>query len=208
VTLKRIGFLFAASFLLFAITSTASAQQFDIAFGFGTIGGTPISDVSASDLLNGNHSAQYIGGGGYPSFGADFLFFKKYIGVGGEVAWRAHQNLDTFGEPYRPILYDFNGVFAPPIGKKAQAELQAGVGALSLRFYQGFFQCSFVGCTDYVSSNHFLAHFSGGVRLYAYHNFFIRPEYHYYWVHNNFEFAGPRVTRYTVSIGYSLRNQM
>src|SRR5215472_16366889 len=154
VTLKRTFCLFAASFLLFAITSTARAQQFDVAFGFGTVGGNPASDASAADVLSGSHTPQYIGGGGYPSFSGDFLFFgpNKSLGVGGQVAWRAHQNIDIFGEPYRPILYDFNLVFAPSLGKRAQAELQAGIGALSLRFYQGFFTCNFIGCTDYSSS--------------------------------------------------------
>ena len=206
--MKKIFLLFAAFFMFFAITSTASAQQFDIAFGVGTVGGNPASDASANDIANGTHAPQYIGGGGYPSFSGDFLFYKKYIGIGGEVAWRGHQNLDIFGEPYRPILYDFNGVYAPPLGKKAQLEVQAGIGAESLRFYQGFFTCNFFNCTNYSSSNHFLGHFGGGVRLYFWHSLFIRPEAHVYVVHNNFEFAGPRVTRYAISIGYSLRNQM
>lgn len=196
--------------MLFAITSTAQAQQFDIAFGFGTVGGNAASDASAADIANGVHQNQYIGGGGYPSFSGDFLFFgpKKMLGVGGQVAWRAHQNVDEFFEPYRPILYDFNLVAAPSLGKKAQAEIQGGIGAESLRFYQPVFNCNFFGCTNYTSSNHFLIHFGGGLRYYFWHNVFIRPEAHYYFVHNNFEFAGPRVTRYSVSIGYSLRNQM
>lgn len=206
--MKRIFWLFAAFFLLFVITNTAYAQQFDIAFGYGTVGGNPASDASATDILNGTHSAQSISGGGYPSFSGDFLFWKKYVGIGGEVAWRAHQNVNQFGEPFRPILYDFNGVFAPPLGKRAQLELQGGIGALSIRFYQAFFTCSFFGCTDYSSSNHFMGHVGGGVRLYFWHNLFLRPEAHVYIVHNNFEFAGPRVTRYAVSLGYSLRNQM
>ena len=202
--------ILAASFLLFAFTSTANAQQFDIAFGYGTVGGNAAGDASVTDVLNGNHAPQSISGGGYPSFSGDFLFFgpKKMLGVGGQVAWRAHQNVDIFGEPYRPILYDFNLVAAPSIGKRAQAEFQAGIGAESIRFYQAFFNCNFFGCTNFSSSNHFLGHFGGGVRLYVWHNVFIRPEAHLYLVHNNFEFAGPRVTRYAVSIGYSLRNTM
>jgi hypothetical protein len=208
VTLKKVIWILAASFLLFAITSTASAQQFDIAFGYGTLGGNAAGDATVTQILNGSHQAQTISGGGYPSFSGDFLFIKKYLGVGGEVTWRAHQNVDIFGEPYRPILYDFNGVFAPPIGKKAQAEFQAGIGAESLRFYQQFFNCNFFGCTNYSSSNHFLGHFGGGLRLYVWHSVFIRPEAHLYVVHNNFEFSGPRVMRYAISIGYSLRNTM
>lgn len=208
--MKKAFLVFAASCLLLAITNTAQAQQFDVAFGFGTLGGNAASDASAADVASGAHTAQYIGGGGYPSFSGDFLFFgpKKMMGVGGQVAWRAHQNLDNFFQPYRPILYDFNLVVAPSLGKNAQAEIQGGVGAESLRFYQPVFTCSFFGCTNYSSSNHFLVHAGGGVRFYFWHSLFIRPEAHYYWVHNNFEFAGPRVIRYGASLGYSLRNQM
>ena len=208
--MKKISLLFAAFCLLSALTTSVQAQQFDVAFGFGTLGGNAASDASATDVLNGVHQAQSIGGGGYPSFSGDFLFFgpRKMIGVGGEVTWRAHQNVDIFFEPYRPILYDFNVVVAPSLGKSAQVELQGGIGAESLRFYQPVFNCTFFGCTNYSSSNHFLTHVGGGLRFYFFHNLFIRPEAHVYLIHNNFEFAGPRVTRYAVSLGYSLRNQM
>jgi hypothetical protein len=187
--------------MFFVIANVASAQQFDIAFGYGTVQGTAASDASAG------HAPQSISGGGYPSFSGDFLFFKKYFGIGGQVAWRANQNTDLFFTPYRPILYDFNAVWAPPVGKHVQAELQAGIGGESLRFYTPFVTCSFTGCTNFQSSNHFLGHFGGGVRLYVTRNIFLRPEAHLYLVNNNFEFAGPRVTRYAVSIGYSLKNQ-
>jgi hypothetical protein len=199
--------LFAAFCITLAVATGAQAQQFDLAFGFGTVNGNPASDASVADILSGTHTPQSIVGGGYPSFSGDFLFFKKYFGVGGEVTWRAHQNVDIFTTPYRPILYDFNGVFAPPIGKHTQAELQAGIGAESLRFYQPFFTCNFVGCTNYTSSNHFMGHFGGGIRFYVTRNLFLRPEYHLYLVNNHFEFAGPRITRYGVSLGYSLKNQ-
>ncbi len=52
-----------------------------------------------------------------------------------------------------------------------------------------------------------MGHFGGGVRVYVTRAIFLRPEAHLYLVNNNFEFAGPRVTRYAVSIGYSLKNQ-
>jgi hypothetical protein len=199
--LKRLLLLIVSFCMFLGIVNVASAQQFDIAFGYGTVTGT-----AASDAGSGN-TPQTISGGGYPSFSGDFLFFKKYFGIGGQVAWRANQNTDVFFTPYRPILYDFNAVWAPPIGKHIQAELQAGIGGESLRFYTPFVTCNFTGCTNFVSSNHFLGHFGGGVRFYIIRNVFVRPEAHLYLVNNNFEFAGPRVTRYAVSIGYSLKNQ-
>lgn len=191
-------------FLFLSFTAALHAQQFDLAFGYGTITGE--SPSNATDPTT--HTAQDIGGGGYPSFSGDFLFIKKYFGVGAEVAWRAHQNVDIFFNPYRPILYDFNAVYGPPLGKKVQADLQGGIGLESLRFYQPFFTCSgLTGCTNFVSSNHFLVHVGGGIRFYVTNSIFIRPEAHFYFVHNNFEFSGPRVNRYGISIGYSLKNQ-
>jgi len=193
-----------AAFCLILLSGSAAfAQQFDLAFGVGTVIGQSASD----GLTNPDHTPQSIGGGGYPAFSGDFLFIKKYFGVGGEVAWRAHQNVDIFFNPYRPILYDFNAVYGPPLGKKVQADLQGGIGLESLRFYQPFFTCSFTGCTNFQSSNHFLVHVGGGLRFYVTNSIFIRPEAHFYFVHNNFEFSGPRVNRYGVSIGYSLKNQ-
>jgi hypothetical protein len=188
--------------LVFVAAGAAHAQQVDLAFGYGTVSGNPASDGDGGI----DHQNQTISGGGYPAFSGDFLFYKNF-GVGAEVAWRAHENVDIFFQPYRPILYDFGAVYGPPLGKRAQLDLQGGIGFESLRFYQPFFQCTTFGCTNYTSSNHFLTHVGAGIRLYVTNNIFIRPEAHFYFVNNNFEFAGPRVNRYGVSIGYSLKNK-
>ena len=183
-------------------TAVAQAPQFDMGFGFGTVIGQPASNAIGSV----DHFPQSIGGGGYPVFSGDFIF-KGAFGVGGEVAWRAHQNVDPFFQPYRPIFTDFNGVYAPNLGKKAQAELQGGIGWETIRFYQPFFTCSTFGCQDFVSSNHFLGHVGGGIRIYVTSSVFLRPEAHFYFIHNNVEFSGPRASRYGVTLGYSFKNQ-
>lgn len=182
-------------------TVAAQAPQFDMGFGYGTVIGESASSGTLPD-----HFPQSIGGGGYPVFSGDFIF-KKSFGIGGEVAWRAHQNVDIFFQPYRPIFTDFNGVFAPNIGKKAQAELQGGIGWETIRFYQPFFTCSTFGCQNFTSSNHFLVHVGGGIRIYSRNNIFVRPEAHFYFIHNNVEFSGPRASRFGVTLGYSFRNQ-
>jgi hypothetical protein len=176
----------------------AHAQQFDAAFGFNALTAPAGSTDSSGTFFPS------IRGGLYPSFSADLLL-KHHYGVQGEVAWRARQNNYGGYEPYRPLFYDFNGIWAPQIGKKFGAELMAGVGAESLRFYQGYYNCSFVSCTDYVSSNHFDVHVGGGIRYYFWHSLFIRPEAHLYWVNNNQEFSSGTVGRFGVSIGYSFR---
>ncbi len=203
--------------ILMMTTIAAHAQQFDAAFGLGTLSAPSASSAS------GNHFPQSIGGGTFLAFSGDYLL-KRHFGVGAEVAWRATQNgsaaaasCDVFSGictniPFRPIFYDFNGVYAPPLGKRAAVELQAGIGAQSVRFYTsnltGVLNCSsFSGCTDYTSSTHFMGHFGGGIRLYPVGNVFIRPEVNLYLVNNNVEFSSAHSVRYGVSIGYSFGRQ-
>lgn len=203
------SFLVALLSSLLMSTIAVHAQQFDAAFGLGTV-----SAPSASSAT-GNHFPQSIGGGTFLAFSGDYLL-KRHFGVGGEIAWRATQNgslanasCDPFtgtctNIPFRPIFYDFNGVYAPPLGKKAALEIQGGIGAQSTRYYTGTTTCSnFSGCSNYQSSNHFMGHFGGGVRFYPSGNIFIRPEVNLYLVNNNYEFSSAHSVRYGVSIGYS-----
>jgi len=143
-----------------------------------------------------------MGGGTYLNFTGDFLL-RHNLGVEGEIAWRAHQNLYLGYQPYRPLFYDFGAVWAPRFGRVG-AEVTAGIGAESLRFYNNYYTCSYVaGCTNYTSSNHFMGAIGGGLKFYATHNIFIRPEARLYLIHNNVEFAGSHALRAGVSIGYS-----
>jgi hypothetical protein len=186
--------------LLFALG--AQAQEFHGAFGFGTVHGPGVSTDS-----NGN-TFPTVSGGLYPSF-SGFFILKHHLGFGGEVAWRASRGLYTessstfFAEaPYRPIFYDFDAVYGSKFGKKFGGDVMAGIGGEDLRFYTQF-NCDFTGCTNYVSSNHFAGHIGADLRYYFWGNAFIRPEIHYYAVHNNVEFNGANVSRFAVSIGYS-----
>jgi hypothetical protein len=193
--LKKLSFVVATFALIFLLGSPALAQQFDLSAGVSGLTGPS----STPDL-------QTIGGGAYPTFGLDFLFYHN-LGVGFNAAFRASENLYQGQLPFRPFFYDVDAVYAPPLGKRAQLELSAGIGAESVRFYTPTFQCSFTGCTNFVSSNHFLGQFGGGIRLYVTPRIFIRPEAHVYLVHNNVEFSGSHASRFGVSIGYSFKNQ-
>ena len=188
--------LMAVLVLPFLVHSTVRAQQFDVAFGVGTL--TAPSASSAT----GSHAPVSLTGGAYPVFSADLLL-KRHFGVSGELAWRASQNLYGGFQPYRPLFYDFNGIYAPKLGKHAAAELSAGIGWESLRFYQGFTSCGAISCTDFVSSNHFMGHFGAGLRYYFRGHFFVRPEADVYVINNNQEFSSPRATRFGVSLGYT-----
>jgi hypothetical protein len=194
--LRKLSFLLVVFALILSLGSPAHAQQFDLSFGVSGLTG-PSSTATL----------QTVGGGAYPTFGLDFLFYHN-LGVGFNASFRASQNLYQGFQPFRPFFYDVDAVYGPPLGKRAQAELSAGIGAESIRFYTPFLTCgTFTGCTNFVSSNHFLGQFGAGLRLYVTNRVFIRPEAHLYLVRNNFEFSGSRATRYGVSIGYSFKNQ-
>lgn len=189
-----------------ALIAVAQGQNVDFAFGAGTV--TSPSSLSAEFntcvISLSQCSPQSVGGGTFLNFSGDFLL-RHRLGVQGEVAWRATQGKYFAVQPFRPIFYDFNGIYAPNFGKHFGAELLAGIGAQSTRFYTNQVVCSFTSCTNYTSSNHFMGHFGGGLRLYPFGGgFFIRPEAHVYLVHNNFEFNSNHPIRVGASIGYSL----
>ena len=184
--------------VLFLITATAYSQQVDIAIGAGTVS-APSSNIS--NVFS--QFKQTLSGGNFLTIGGDALIHKS-LGVQGEVSWRTSRTLYGGVLPYRPLFWDFNAIYAPRFNKFLGAEAMAGIGALSARFYTGQTNCSyFGGCTNYVSSNHFMGDFGGGIRLYPIGNFFIRPEARLYLINNNQEFSSGHAVRYGISIGYS-----
>jgi hypothetical protein len=188
---------------VFVLAGFAHSQQFDFAVGASTL--VSSKPTSASQA----YQPPPENGGMYPSISADFIR-KNHFGLNLEVAARAKEGLYDGYQRYRPVLYDVNAVFAPPLGKKTSAELLAGVGGERVLFYNRYSSCSSVyptGCLTYVSSNHFLAHFGGGVRYYFWRSFFIRPEAHLYIIRNNFEFSSGNIGRLGVSIGYTHRSE-
>ncbi len=89
-------------------------------------------------------------------------------------------------------------MYARRFTKYFGVEALAGIGGESIRFYSNSYSnCDFYGnCTNYVSSNHFMGDFGGGVRFYPYGNFFVRPEMRLYLINNNAEFSsGPASSR-------------
>lgn len=151
------------------------------------------------------HSPESLSGGTYFSVSGDVLFHKR-IGLQAEAAWKASRGTyypGGYNQPYRPFFYDANAIWVPQISKRMSAEILAGVGVENTRFYKGTQACTFLTCTNFVSSTHFMEHFGGGLRLYAFHGLFVRPEAHLYLIHNNVEFSSGHAVRYGASIGYS-----
>src|SRR5208282_2747125 len=150
-------------------------------FGFGTILAPGASTCSA-------FSATCVGpetGGLFTNISADVIFHKR-IGFNFESSWRTKQGVNDNGQLYRPIIFDFNGVYQPRITKKVGADLMAGIGWQTTRQYGFQYTTS---CLDfgscYTSNDHFLVHFGGGIRYYVLGHLFIRPEAHIYHILNN-----------------------
>jgi hypothetical protein len=191
-----------ASFFFFSsllLAGTLQAQQqIDAQFG---LSGIHAASATNFDLTSTNHSPQSLSGGIYPSFAADFIIWRN-LGFNGEVAWKGSQALYQGIANYRPIFYDFNAVYEKKVNRVGVA-LMGGLGAESIRFY-GQLNCSNgFSCTNYVSSNHFLGHVGGALRLYVTHSIYVAPEIHEYFVHNNIEFTSAAATRYAVNVGFT-----
>jgi Outer membrane protein beta-barrel domain len=183
---------------LAAFSNAAQAQKIDLAFGVSTL------DAPGPSAASGNHQPVSLTGGAYPGFSGDVLFFHNF-GIGSEIYWKANQG--NYGGdptlPFRPIFFDFNGVYSPKLASHAYLELSGGIGAIDNRIYcQG---CGNGYNTNYSSDKHFMGDFGVGMKLYPSHNFFVRPEARLYLINNNLLFSSPRVTRYGLSIGYTFK---
>jgi len=183
------GFFFLACF--------AHAQQADAMFG----GGTTMSSGTC-DPTTGICPEK---GGFYPSISADVIFHKR-VGFNFETTWKASQGSygGPGGQPFRPIILDFNAMYQPKLSKKAGLDLMGGIGWQSTRFYLPFCTNSFT-CNNFTSSHHFLVDVGGGVRYYVWGHVFLRPEAHYYHIVNNTnDFSSNDIIRVGASIGYTI----
>lgn len=198
-------FAFVATLLsVFVLANLASAQQADAMIGFGTVLSPSAASCgfSASGIFTCPEK-----GGLYMNLGADVIFHKR-VGFGFDAAWKAGQGSygGPGGQPYRPILFDFNGIYQPKLSKRVGADLFGGIGWQSTRFY-GYTptsNCVYFGAC-YQSSNHFLVDIGAGVRYYAYGHVFVRPEVRYYKIFNNSaDFTSGNIVRVGASIGYTI----
>lgn len=199
--MKRLTVVFGIC-VLFLITAAAYGQQLDIAIGAGTVS-APSSNTSTIF----QQFEQTLSGGNFLTISGDALIHKS-LGIQGEVSWRTSRTNYAGVLPYRPLFWDFNAIYAPRFNKFLGAEVMAGIGAMSARFYTGQTSCSyFGGCTNYTSISHFMGDFGGGVRLYPVGNFFVRPEARLYLIHGAQDqpapFSSGHAVRYGISIGYS-----
>ncbi len=186
----------------FGFSTLARSQQIDVAVGAGTL-------ISSK---NTNASQTYLPppekGGIYPSVTFDRIY-KNRFGFSAEGSWRAKQTLYNYFQQYRPVLYDFNAVFAPRLGKQTSAILMAGAGGQSVLFYAPYGPCYYAsGCVTHLNSTHFLIHVGAGVNYTVWRKVFVRPEAHYYRIVNNTDiFHSDNVVRVGVSVGYTFHTE-
>jgi hypothetical protein len=182
--------------VLAALVPFAPAQQIDFAVGGSTLWSTKPLTASQAFLPPAEK------GGIYAGASLQYLTEKR-LGISIEGAFRAKQGLYNGYQYYRPALYDVNAVYARTMAPKIRADFMAGVGGETLLFYQQTNCIYSSGCRSYVNSTHFLVHAGVGVRYYVWKTFFVRPEAHYYFIPNNFEFHSDHVFRIGVSIGHT-----
>jgi hypothetical protein len=194
-------------FAVFCCVTLAHAQRLgQVYFGLGTA-----TDSSSGQSINtfgtGTLYPTPKMGGVFGNVGGSFLV-TPHFGVGANVAWRFKQD-DYAGLNYRPLFYDFNGIWEPSHGStRVLPEFQGGIGGANLRFYYSQQFCNaFAGCStsnSYLqSSNHFQVHVGAGVRFYVTPHIFIRPQFDYHWVNNFFQFGSNSVPQFGASVGYS-----
>jgi hypothetical protein len=180
----------------------AHSQQIDVALGAGTLISSKNSTASQTYLPPPEK------GGTYASVSFDRIYANRF-GFSAEGSWRVKQTLYNYFQQYRPVLYDFNAVFAPSLGKKTSAILMAGAGGQTVLFYQPYGGCYYAsGCVTHLNSNHFLLHVGGGINYAVWRHVFIRPEAHYYRIVNNTDvFHSDNVLRLSVSVGYTFHRE-
>ena len=202
VSLRKFAFL-ATIFSCFALASLASAQQGDAMIGFGTL--VSPGAAQCGQALTANLTCPEKGGT-YINLGGDVIF-RGRLGAAFDATWRASQgNFAGTGQPYRPLLFDFNADYQPKLSKKAGLDLFGGIGFQSTRFYgyTGTTSCVYFG-SCYNSTNHFLVDLGAGVRYYVWGHVFVRPEVRYYHVLNNTDaFTSGNLVHVGASIGYTI----
>ncbi|MGH9466699.1 MAG: hypothetical protein ACRD1Y_05035 [Terriglobales bacterium] len=161
------------------------AQSLDIFAGLNAL--TAKQAVSSIPKLSGSV---------FPSGGVEL--WLGAIGVGAEGSFRATSN----GSGLRPVYYDANVLFAPfHISRSIVPELMLGLGSQNVEGFEALGSCGGLSnCAQY-AGNHLAAHVGLAVKVYVTEHIFLRPEAHFYFIHNNTAF--PNAQRWGVSLGYT-----
>lgn len=192
------SFSLAFACAVLAIATAAQAQQLDLAIGGNTLWSPKNTTASVGFL------APPLKGGVYPSFSVEYVG-EGHFGLLAEGAFRYHYTYYDNYQQYRPIQYDVNAVYATRLATKTRGDFMAGIGGETLLFYAPRYSCGIPtgGCRTFLNSTHFLFHAGVGVRYMAWRGVFVRPEAHWNFIPNNYQFHSDNVFRVGVSVGYS-----
>jgi hypothetical protein len=199
--------LFLSSVLPFCMIVAYAQSEVDVALGLGTAQDKSNGQV-IDPLGTGTFSQTGAINGLFMKISGDVMF-KPSFGAGFEASFRPAQG-SYAGLGDRPLFYDFNGIYHPPLkSKRFVPELQAGLGGVSVKFYANEQSCnSLTGCSSsnafLTSASHFQLHLGGGLKYYVTDHIFVRPEVDVHWVDNFSQFGNNWVPQYGASIGYTL----
>lgn len=183
----------------------AQVPQANVYFGLGTA--TDSSNGQTLDPLGiGVFSNTPKMTGLFATVGGGMML-TSHFGAGAQFSWRPSTG-NYAGVNYRPMFYDFNGIWQPIKTKRFVPELQAGIGGARVGFSANSQSCDqLTGCSTVSlgseSSSHFQTHFAAAARLYVTPRIFIRPAVDVHWVNNFFQFGNNWVPEYTLGVGYS-----
>ena len=190
---------------LFLASQVSFAQSGNVYFGQGTA-----IDSSAGTQVDtfgtGNPFTTPRMGGSFSDIGTSVLF-TKHFGVGADLSWRDTRG-SYAGLLYRPIFYNFDGVWEPVSTKHFEPEVHAGLGAMHIGYSYSQTQCDqFAGCSTFNkgvgTSTHFQAHAALAARFYVTDHVFVRPAVDAHYVNNLFQFGSNWVPEYSIGVGYS-----
>lgn len=199
--LRKFALVLSVCTLFPLFSNFASAQQTDVAVGAGILLSTKNNSASESFLPPPEK------GGLYPSFSIVHIRSNQF-GYSGEFTYAYKEHLYNGYQEYRPILYDFNAVFAPHVANRTDAEIMGGVGGQTVIFYNIYGSCGFSsGCSTHLNTTEFLFHASLGIRYRFFRHYFVRPEAHLYHIVNNSSFHSDNVFRVGASVGYTFGQQ-
>lgn len=193
-------------FVFFSAFAPAADTRFDAYFGLGTatVGSTHQTLSSPTGNLVGTPSMD----GTFGTFGGAVMLNPSF-GVGAQVSLRFKQG-DYAGYGYRPIFYDFNGIWTPKLGRHVMPEFQAGFGGVNMRFYDAtspYYDYNTGTYSTFAgSSNHLQLHAAAGLRFFIKEHIFVRPQLDYHWVRNLNEFSSSSVPAFSVAIGFTTGN--
>jgi hypothetical protein len=191
---------------LLVCAAFAHAQKLDLAVSGSTLWSPKNTTASVGFLPPPLKGGTFVGGS------AQYKW-RQHLSFNVEGSVRYHQGVYNGFQPYRPILYDANAVYATQFAPKVRGDFMAGIGGETLLFYNASYGGSYTGslncpipsggCRTYIDRTHFLVHLGAGLRYYVWRNIFLRPEVHYYFVPNNYEFHSDNVFRLGASLGYT-----